>query len=82
MSSSTPSSSSTASLQRKRRIGIVGCGSLGQYLIKAIQTDPKISSQLELAFVWNRTSEKLQSLGEILLPKHLQYVYIWKDKIL
>lgn len=71
-SSSTASSvSTTARSVKKRRIGIVGCGSLGQYLITAIQKDPLVSSQLELAFVWNRTSDKLNSLGD-LIPSHVR----------
>jgi aspartate dehydrogenase len=57
---------------RKRRVGIVGAGSLGQYLIHAISHDPKASSELEIAFVWNRSSAKLQALAaEEQLPRSL-----------
>ncbi|XP_002736499.1 aspartate dehydrogenase domain-containing protein-like [Saccoglossus kowalevskii] len=42
---------------RKRRVGIVGFGELGQYLVKAIQK----SDDLELAFVWNRSPEFLKT---------------------
>ncbi|XP_033126683.1 putative L-aspartate dehydrogenase [Anneissia japonica] len=38
-----------------RRVGIVGYGHLGQYLVNAVQE----SDQLELAFVWNRTAENM-----------------------
>eukprot|EP00941_MAST-03F_sp_MAST-3F-sp1_P002736 g2736.t1 len=44
----------------KRKVGIVGYGNLGKHLVKAILTDPKVSAQLELAFVWNRTFSKVQ----------------------
>lgn len=41
---------------RKRRVGIVGFGHLGQYLVQAIQD----RSDLELAFVWNRSSQAVK----------------------
>jgi len=47
---------------------LIGYGHLGQYISNAILTDPKISSQLELVFVWNRTLEKFQNSS---LPPHL-----------
>lgn len=40
---------------KPRKIGVVGYGSLGQYLINSIQDNPK----LELCFVWNRSTDKL-----------------------
>lgn len=40
---------------RPRRIGIVGYGKLGQYLVKAVMD----SAELELAFVWNRSSDTI-----------------------
>jgi len=43
-----------------RRVGIVGYGSLGQFLAKAIITDPVASKELALSFVWNRTEKKIQ----------------------
>lgn len=45
----------------RRRVGIVGAGALGQYLIEKIVKDPKASSTFELAFVWNRSVDKLDS---------------------
>lgn len=48
---------------RKRRIGIVGYGYLGRFLVNCIRHDERVSSVLELAFVWNRTTEKLVSDG-------------------
>lgn len=47
----------------KRRVGIVGCGSLGQYLINAINSDAAAASALEIAFVWNRDFSKVLALG-------------------
>ncbi|KAH0626671.1 hypothetical protein JD844_001767 [Phrynosoma platyrhinos] len=45
--------------QRKRRVGIVGYGHLGQYLVKRLQDD-SLQQGLELAFVWNRDARKLE----------------------
>lgn len=45
---------------KKTRVGIVGYGSLGKYLTRAILEDPKVKSKFELAFLWNRSSEKVK----------------------
>ncbi|EER19052.1 conserved hypothetical protein [Perkinsus marinus ATCC 50983] len=42
---------------RPRRIGIVGYGHLGEFLVGEITR----SSELELAFVWNRSSDKVEA---------------------
>ena len=42
-----------------KRIGIVGYGSVGQFLSDKILSDPVCKEIMELAFVWNRTAEKL-----------------------
>ena len=57
----------TARPPRKRRVGVVGYGSLGKYLVKAILTDAKVSARLELAFVWNRTFAKVA--GDSSIPE-------------
>lgn len=44
---------------RKRRVGIVGFGLLGQYLVERIASDPSASAALELAFVWNRSPDRV-----------------------
>ncbi|XP_013786110.1 putative L-aspartate dehydrogenase [Limulus polyphemus] len=44
------------SFSRRRRIGIVGFGHLGQYLVQAILEKQQ---EFELAFVWNRTKSYL-----------------------
>ena len=49
-----------------RRVGIVGYGKLGQFLVHKLQTDGPANG-LELAFVWNRDHSKLGSL-----PEHLR----------
>jgi predicted dinucleotide-utilizing enzyme len=59
--------SSPPALPRKRRVGVVGYGSLGKYLVKAILTDAKVSARLELAFVWNRTFAKVA--GDSSIPE-------------
>jgi aspartate dehydrogenase len=64
-----PPSSSPLAPRRKRRVGIVGCGSLGVYLLRAIARDPAASSSLEVAFAWNRSPDKVSSLvAEGLVP--------------
>ncbi|XP_063157030.1 aspartate dehydrogenase domain-containing protein isoform X2 [Candoia aspera] len=45
--------------QRKRRVGIVGYGHLGQYLTKRVQEEG-FQHGLELAFVWNRDASKME----------------------
>ena len=44
---------------KKLRVGIVGYGHLGAYLATAILEDEKVKERLELAFVWNRSSDKI-----------------------
>lgn len=48
---------------RRRRVGVVGFGSLGQYLVNAILNDETVSKRMELAFVWNRSPGKLSTLA-------------------
>ena len=43
----------------KRRVGIVGYGKLGQFLAQGILEDEAISTDYELAFVWNRRPEAI-----------------------
>ena len=42
----------------KKRVGILGYGSVGQFLVEQIQTNATIAQQLELAFVWNRSAAR------------------------
>jgi len=46
-------------MKKKRRIGIVGYGKLGQYLSDSLLNDPEIKEDHELAFVWNRHHKKI-----------------------
>lgn len=48
------------------RVGVVGFGSIGQYLVKSIQSQP---DTLALAFVWNRTTEKIRACAELAVPE-------------
>ena len=41
------------------RVGVVGFGAIGRYLVKALLTDVKVQSRLELGWVWNRTASKI-----------------------
>jgi len=45
--------------KKKQRIGIVGFGHLGQFIVNAILKDPEISKGFELAFIWNRSIERV-----------------------
>ncbi|XP_039632009.1 putative L-aspartate dehydrogenase [Polypterus senegalus] len=54
-------------MHKTRRVGIVGYGHLGQYLVEKIKQDGD-SLGLEIAFVWNRSIQKLD--GKI--PDSLQ----------
>lgn len=42
---------------RRRRVGIVGYGTLGRHLAERVQGDDAAAAALELAFVWNRNPE-------------------------
>jgi len=57
--------------RKKIRVGVVGYGSLGRYLVKAILQDPVASSQLDLAFVWNRSPEKIDDVDAGLILQDL-----------
>ena len=60
------------SSREKRKVGIVGYGSLGKFLANAIMTDPRAKEELELVFVWNRTPEKvLEDVKNGILPEHV-----------
>ena len=48
----------SASAAAPRRVGILGCGALGEFLIRAIAREPS----LELAFAWNRSDGRLDAL--------------------
>ena len=47
-------------LQKKMRVGIVGFGKVGQFLVRTIREDPEIARRVEIAFVWNRTRSKMK----------------------
>ncbi|XP_053870980.1 aspartate dehydrogenase domain-containing protein isoform X2 [Malaclemys terrapin pileata] len=53
----------------RRKVGIVGFGHLGQYLVQRLQ-DEGPRHGLELAFVWNRDAGKLQ--GKVPVSLQLQ----------
>ena len=59
----------------RRGVGIVGFGLLGQFLYDHITTDPKVSCHLKVAFVWNRSVEKVPTSwnanSELTLPLRL-----------
>lgn len=50
----------------KRKVGVIGFGGIGQFLVKALLTDAVAKQSFELAFVWNRTAQRLRE-GEQLL---------------
>nr|XP_032815791.1 putative L-aspartate dehydrogenase [Petromyzon marinus] len=49
----------SASTKSRRRVGIVGYGHLGEYLVRELQREGGAHG-LELAFVWNRSAERMQ----------------------
>ncbi|XP_061422476.1 aspartate dehydrogenase domain-containing protein isoform X1 [Lethenteron reissneri] len=49
----------SASSNSRRRVGIVGYGHLGEYLVRELQREGGTYG-LELAFVWNRSAERMQ----------------------
>lgn len=64
MSSSV--SSSPSPTDKKIRVGIMGFGALGQYLYKNLRL-LESTSPIEIAYVWNRTPEKIAEV-EFTLP--------------
>jgi aspartate dehydrogenase len=46
----------------KLRVGILGFGALGQHMYEAISSDDAVSCRLEIAFVWNRSLDALESI--------------------
>ena len=59
--------SSSPSLSPPRKLGVLGCGSLGEFLIRNIQSNPSLN--LTIAFAWNRTPARLDALiQEGLIP--------------
>lgn len=57
-------------MSKKITVGILGYGSLGKYLSDQIQHDPVLSQQYQLAFVWNRSVEKLEADVDNLAPQY------------
>jgi len=55
--------------QKKARIGIIGYGYIGSYVYEQITTRPELG--LEIAFVYNRTREKLADLPANLILEDL-----------
>jgi predicted dinucleotide-utilizing enzyme len=53
------------------RVGIVGFGSLGRYLAKAILTDPRVSARFQIVFVWNRTASAFDEDLDFALDRSL-----------
>ncbi|KAL0481871.1 aspartate dehydrogenase [Acrasis kona] len=43
----------------KVKVGIVGFGNLGQFLVDQILTNKQVSNRFEICFIWNRTSDKI-----------------------
>eukprot|EP01095_Lingulamoeba_sp_RSL-Kostka_P004641 TRINITY_DN15877_c0_g1_i1.p1 TRINITY_DN15877_c0_g1~~TRINITY_DN15877_c0_g1_i1.p1 ORF type:complete len:326 (+),score=105.27 TRINITY_DN15877_c0_g1_i1:94-1071(+) len=62
-SSSSGSPNSSNSCNKRRRVGVVGFGSLGQYLTKEILENH--NEKYEIVFVWNRTKEKIYEQDKV-----------------
>ena len=59
MSSPSTTSTTTTTTNQSIRVGIVGYGALGQYLTNFVLSEEGQSAGMELAFVWNRTPQKV-----------------------
>ena len=55
----------------RRRVGIVGFGALGQFLVRALLTNPSVAALYELVFVWNRSPQKIQESTDPVVPSEL-----------
>ena len=52
---------------RRRRVGVLGCGALGEHLLRSVAADPL--GRFEVAFAWNRGAARLDALAaEGLVP--------------
>uniref|UniRef100_H2Z9T7 Aspartate dehydrogenase domain-containing protein n=1 Tax=Ciona savignyi TaxID=51511 RepID=H2Z9T7_CIOSA len=51
----------------KMKVGVIGYGSLGQYLVDFIEK----SEEMELEFIWNRSKDKLGRFGKELILENL-----------
>lgn len=51
-----------AAAKPRCRVGIVGYGHVGQFFVEKILNDAAVGAKLELAFVWNRSADKLAAL--------------------
>jgi predicted dinucleotide-utilizing enzyme len=51
----------TANLKR-RKVGILGFGALGQHMYTSILNDAAVAAKLEVVFVWNRSPDALSQL--------------------
>ncbi|KAM5125353.1 aspartate dehydrogenase domain-containing protein [Mantella aurantiaca] len=56
-------------VEARRRVGIVGFGHVGEYLVQKIREEGE-SLGLELAFVWNRTMKKMEGIIEPQIQLH------------
>lgn len=56
----------------KRRVGIVGYGALGKFLYNKLTTDDSVKNDYEIAFVWNRSIERLGVLDESIVCRDLE----------
>jgi len=72
MSAGAATGSDASAPLRRCRIGLVGFGSVGQYLADRILHEPAAGSELELAWVWNRNADRLSSLPAALCMKELE----------
>ena len=60
-------------MPKKRRVGIVGFGEIGKYLLDQILTSEN-AHMSELAFVWNRSFAKVLTDDRILPQQRLEHL--------
>lgn len=66
--------------ESKIRVGIVGYGLLGQFLVDKILNDEKTSQKFEIAFVWNRTFDKVLEDKQLKSEWYLENLDNFKEK--
>ena len=55
-------------IRSKKKVGILGFGALGQFLVKKILNDRHVAERFELAFIQNRTVDKIYNAGYDIEP--------------
>jgi aspartate dehydrogenase len=66
----------------KIRVGVVGFGNLGKYLVDAILNNEKAKEKFELVFIWNRSVEKIGEKYSSFILKDLKDFAAFKPHLI